>query len=288
MKIEKKQIALCIFALTIGIATLLPLSYFTPRIGATAQTLQVFNPDLYSIVVLPDSTTLLSEYGVEAVIDINAAYAVNNTNFKDVDAKIEVYNYHIYSDQGSIANITHSIAITTDVSDPRSPSGYTSAIADRSREKNSYTFADGTILDLTEAIGYVEGSIMGGILMGPPDTWDTLVSTHSATFISASNGEKSVQAIDALRSAQTIYVDVTVVLSVTYKHPNNSEGSSIIATTSANRNVLFHVELTKMDDGSFRYGSNMSDDLENIVAFTVNNRNLPANNNSGVFSISPW
>jgi hypothetical protein len=38
MKQKKSIMALCIFALAIGIATALPLAYITPRTVATAQT----------------------------------------------------------------------------------------------------------------------------------------------------------------------------------------------------------------------------------------------------------
>ncbi|MDR2720164.1 MAG: hypothetical protein LBC03_05125 [Nitrososphaerota archaeon] len=274
---DRKTIALCMFALVIGIGAILPIAYFTPGLGInTIQAKPVFDPNVCSVAVFPDSTAILSGYGDAAVVDIDAAYAVHSiVHFKDVDAKIEVYNYHIYSDQASIANITHTIAITKNVPDSNSPNGFTSAIMDRSREKSTYTFADGTILDITEVIGYVESSRLSGIIYDQGPT-DDLVSMHDIILLSASNGEKSAQALYNMREAQKIYVDVTMVLYVTYKHPNNYSLSSIITTTFANDDVLFHVELTKMDDESFRYDTKETDTPHNTYTpFTPNTSSAP-------------
>ena len=254
------------------------------------------DPNVYSVAVYPDSTTLLTGYGDSAFIDIDVTYGIHSMfNFKDIDAKIEVYNYHVYSDQTSIANITHTIAITKDVPDPNSPSGFTSGIMDRSREKNTYTFADGSIFDITGVIGYVENSRLSGIIYDQGPT-DDLYPMHDAILISASKGERSAQALYSVRSAQKVYVDVTMTLSVTYKHPNNSGASSIITTTSTNNDVLFHAELTKMADGSFRYAIEKTN-TSNNNSFAPDNSSTPPDDSnmpsniiklpSDVFTVEP-
>jgi hypothetical protein len=277
MKNEKKMITLSILALVIGVATVLPMTHFLHITDATVQAKPLLNPNVYTIAVHPDSTTLLIETGDTAVINIDATYAFHNiANFKDTDAKIEVYNYHISSDQASIANITHTIAITKDVPDSNSPSGFISAIRDRSREKNTYTFADGTIFDITEAIGYVESSRLSGIIYDQGPT-DDLYSVKETILLSGSKGERSAQAVYNARNAQKIYVDVTMILSVTYKHPNTPGASAIITTTSTNSDVLFHAELTKLNDGSFRYITEKTNTPDNIPFNTPDTNNLPPN-----------
>ncbi|MCL2643319.1 MAG: hypothetical protein FWD52_07410 [Candidatus Bathyarchaeota archaeon] len=105
MKIEKKTIALCIFALAIGIATIVPLTYIAPKMSATAQNNPWFNIDILYANTLPNT------YNKDS-ITINAAVNFTITpdaiNLKGADAKIEVFNFHIYSDQTSIINLTNS------------------------------------------------------------------------------------------------------------------------------------------------------------------------------------
>jgi hypothetical protein len=266
-KLEKKLVAFSVFAFIMGIAVILPL-YLTLGIGVAVQAESVCDPFVYSVAVYPDSTIFQEGYGDSAFIVLDDAFGIHSiSNSKQVDAKIQVYNYHFYSDQSSIANITHTIAITKDVSDPDSPSGLTSAIIDRSKEKNTYTFADGTIFDITEAIGYVEGNRLSGIIYDQGSTED-LYSMHDVILLSGSNGERSAQALSNARNAQKIYVDITMILSVTYKHSNSPSASSIITTTLTSSKVLFHAELTKMDDGSFRYTTEKTNTSNNNTPVT--------------------
>jgi hypothetical protein len=289
MKIEKKLFALSVFAFIIGLTIILP-PYLVLGIGAITRTVPICDTYVYAVTVFPNVTTLQTEYGNAAIIDIDAAYTIHSmTNIKDIDAKIDVYNYHIYSDQNSIANITHTIAITKDVLDPNSPSGFTSAIIDRSREKNSYTFIDGTIFDITEAIGYVENSRLSGIIYDQGPTND-LCPMHDVILLSSSNGERSTQALYNIRNAQKIYIDITITLMVTYKHPNNHSASSIITTTSSNSDILFHAELTKMDDGNFRYITGKVNTTDTLSFHTPDTSSLPRNDSdlpSNIIKLPP-
>jgi hypothetical protein len=83
--------------------------------------------------------------------------------------------------------------------------------------------------------------------------------------VSAENDERSVQALINIESSQTIYVDVTRVITVTYKLQTNP-GSSVASTTTtlASNEVLGHIELVKTDFGfaSGNVPSFMHDDAQ--------------------------
>jgi len=253
MKIEKKLIALSILALIIGMATILPLVYLTPR-TTTVQT-PFFNPTIRRISV---SVGPFSQSFDSAALNVHMDYVMTSdtTNFKEVDAKIEVYNFHFYTDHDSVANITHSVAITGNVSDSNSPSGVINAIVDCAKDRDTYTFADGTVYDLTKTLGTVEGSIVTCF-----DSEDLKFSYRpdghlilgGGASIFDFDGEKSVQKLAILKSTQTLYVDVTRVMSVTYKHSSNILSQSTI-TALMSSEILYHIELPKVD-GGFRYTS---------------------------------
>jgi hypothetical protein len=260
MKIEKKVIVLSILALTIGIATILPLAY-VPLKGAAAQNSPFFDSYLERITVIPDIKTLYSpeEYGTSimdetsylfaigdsSTINIHMCYDItpNGANLKEVDAKIEVYQFHFYSDQTSIFNATSSVGITGNVSDPSKPNGVTTSIISWDGPENTYTFADGSIYNITEVLGYVEGSTTS---YSTPE-WISAAKGHCnggvGVQLRAVNGEKTVQAMTNLRNAQTIYVDITRVLQITYKHSSSSHTASVITTTHTSKEVLYHIEI---------------------------------------------
>jgi hypothetical protein len=262
---KKRMLLYSIIALTIGMATILPLSYLTLT-NATAQTQPFFNPYISHIIAIPYVESLYSEpyittvwpdgsYSYSEIPDEGSITAVmcyditsNGANLKDVDAKIEVYNFHFFSEKGSILNMTQSIAIAGTVSDPSSSNGIISAIAEWDSDKNTYTFADGTVYDFTKVLGYVEESVVGYESV----EMSTAVKGHhlfgGGPVLSESNGEKTAQALLDLRSAQTIYVDITRILQVTYKHPNSPTASSVITATPTINEVLYHITLSELDN----------------------------------------
>jgi hypothetical protein len=67
--------------------------------------------------------------------------------------------------------------------------------------------------------------------------------------LSLTKGERSAQALEDLRNAQTIYVDITRVMQITYKHPNSTNESSIITATPTTtiKEVLYHIQLPAPD-----------------------------------------
>ncbi|MDR2720149.1 MAG: hypothetical protein LBC03_05050 [Nitrososphaerota archaeon] len=267
MKIDKKITAVSVFALVIGIAAVLPIAYFQPIPVVTAQNTQpFFNPNIFYIIAIPYTASLYDEPYVNCIFANGTVYRMKipdagsigatmcydvtpeGANLADVDAKIEVYNFHIYSDQTSILNMTQSVAIAGNVSDLNDPSRIISAITESNGNTNTYTFADGTIYDLTEVLGYVEESVLGF----SSAEWSTAAKGHhnlaGGPILSASNGEKSAQALTNLRNAQTIYVEITRVLQITYKHPSNPNSSSIITVIPTSNEILYYLQLSELDN----------------------------------------
>ena len=272
-KNPKRMLLFSIIALTIGIATILPLSYLTLTSSAD-QTQPFFTPYLARAQAIPDTTTLYVEInGVkqyydtlsseeEGSVHVDVCYHITpiGADLKDVDAKIEVYNIHYYSDQGSILNITQIIGVSGNVPDPSSPNGVTTAIMSTggyahydtpegwANHKDTITFADGTVYDVTKLFSYTESRSFFDATVEYYTTKDHC-TTMGMAVLTLSKGEESAQALNELRNAQTIYVDVTRIMQITYKHPSSTNPLSVITATPINSNkVLCHIQLPKLDN----------------------------------------
>jgi len=254
MKIEKRMIALCICTLAIGLATVLPLAYFTPR-TASAQTNPWFDADILYANVIPNQFDVSGDV-VNVVV--NFTFTPDAVNLKGADAKIEVFNFHIYTDKTSIANTTYCLALSGNLFDPKSPGGFRPAI--QGCGPDLFNFADGTRLNITEVFGDTEGitsavysSSIAGLdtnYEGNPYFQEDYLEGRVSAFLSEENGEKSAQALTNLRNAQTLYVEVTRVMTITYHHQTNIDSStSSITTILATSDVLSRIELTKTDFG---------------------------------------
>ncbi|MCL2358599.1 hypothetical protein [Candidatus Bathycorpusculum sp.] len=284
IKNKKRMLLYSIFAIAIGIATILPLSYLTLSVAGETQNTPFFNPTMMYITAIPHTETLYDEPYVTTIypngtvihseipdtgsINVCMCYDITpeGANLKNVDAKIEVYNFHFYTDQGSILNMTHSVAIAGSVPDSNSPNGITSAIAEWNSDKNTYTFADGTVYDFTKTLGYVEESVVCYFSTEESTATRGHQIMGGGPVLSESNGEKTAQALTDLRNAETIYVDVTRILQVTYKHPSNPNTSSVIATTPTSNDVLCHIELSELDNmGRAIYENDHRNDHEKFL-----------------------
>jgi hypothetical protein len=284
MKVEKKMIALSIVALVIGIATMLPIVYISYKAGATTPSISDVGMVLYAHAA-PDVHINGNERINKEWIDILVNFTLNPktamANLKNVDAQIEVYNFHVYSDQTSIANITYCISVHTYVPGPiekrwgyTSPfpttgtGGYASAVP--SSGNGFWGFSDGSKFDISEVIGYTEGNGQAGFGVGSIGWTEeggysynatkcsgTLLRGHYIGGLSAwltENEERSAQAKKDLENAQTLYIDVTRIMTVTYKHQDTSAdstnpASSSIKTTMDSNKVIGHIELAKTDWG---------------------------------------
>ncbi|MGE5555897.1 MAG: hypothetical protein ACM3UY_06515 [Methanocella sp.] len=253
MQFEKKLVLCSIFAIAIGAATIIPLEYLmTGEVGANART--VFNP--WFDVTVPYAYVNLHDIGGNntmtwdgAMIQATANFTLtpDAINLNNADAKIEFYQFRVYSDQGAIVNITYSVAVTREEIDvPGIPGGCYLAI--ESVGNNKFTFADGTIYDGNTVVG---DSVCGGsqVLANMPGILPVQNSTIAvvSSYMANYNGDDSEQAVTLLRNAQKLYIDISRICSVAYQ--GNSSSTTATTTTMASNEVLQHIELTKIDNG---------------------------------------
>lgn len=285
MRLEKKLIAISILAFIIGLAIILP-PYLTLGIGAATKIKSISDVDMILYAhAAPDIHINGQERINREWIDIFVNFTLNPktamANLKNVDAQIEIYNFHVYSDQTSIANITYCISVATYVPGPiekrwgyTSPfpttgtGGYASAVP--STGNGFWGFSDGSKFDINEAIGYTEGNGQAGFNVGSIGWTEEGGYSYNATKCSSTllrghyiggpsawlteNEERSAQAKNNLENAQTLYIDVTRIMTITYKHQNTSADSTIpasssIKTTINSNKVIGHIELVKTDWG---------------------------------------
>ncbi|MCL2643703.1 MAG: hypothetical protein FWD52_09430, partial [Candidatus Bathyarchaeota archaeon] len=232
MKIEKKVIALSIVALAIGMATILPLAYIPYKASATIPTpLSDIDSILYALTT---PTTQDGNIGEQLYIIANIKTTTEISKLKGADAQIEVYNFHVYSDKASIANMTYCVTIYThQIPDQNSKGGYAPAITGEGG--GFWIFQDGTKFDVNEVIGYADGNGQSGFSVGGKVKWSAehgyyydenpepfpyMEQDHYKgslwTVLSAAKDEKYAQTINNIENAQTLYIDVTRIMFVTY------------------------------------------------------------------------
>ena len=239
IKMKKKIVALCLFALIVGIATALPLAYITPRI-----TDPWFNIDIPYANVIPHTRDANG-----AVVNVVANFSLTPAGIstKGADAKIEVFNFHVYSDKASIANIIYGVRRYGNVSDSKAPDGVNSAITG-SGTGGVWFFADGSSYNLTNALGVDTKKIYSSGVFNFDGTGISHTAGWGSAVLSEADREESSQALADLKEASTLYVDITRIMTITYKH-QTVFGSSLSATTMDNSKVLCHVELSKTSCG---------------------------------------
>ena len=238
MTMKKKIVALCLFALIVGIATALPIAYITPKIADPW-----FNIEIVYANAIPHTRDANG-----AVVNVVANFSLTPAGIstKGADAKIEVFNIHIYSDKASIANITYVVPQYGNVSDSNAPDGVNSAI--RGNHGEVWFFADGSSYNLTSALGVDAEKIYCSGLFNFDGTGISHTAGWGSAVLSEADGEESSQALADLKEASTLYVDITRIMTITYKH-QTVFGSSLSATTIDNSKVLCHVELSKTSFG---------------------------------------
>jgi hypothetical protein len=251
MKVKKKLVALCIVALVIGMVVMLPTVYFTGN-NLMAAGESWFNVDIpYAYIDLYDT-------GENAITSWDGAFITVVSNFtltpaaielKGVDAHIEFYMFHVYSEQGSIVNLSYSVAVSRGVKwvpgEPLIDVGITGS------GNNCYNFADGTMFDGNIVLGDNHqccGATCKYIISGEPV--EEFVYTSADAFIGddGGEGEKTMDALAVLRNAQTIYIEVSRVCSVSYQESSQNDSSST-KVTLVNDEGLGYIDLTRIDEG---------------------------------------
>ena len=258
--IEKKLILCGILAVAIGIATVVPLEYMmaaqaqaNSQTSAQPNSQTAFTPWFnvsvpYAYVDLDQSggnnTMTWNGVSIDAIANFTLTPAA--LTLENADARIEFYLFQVSSDQGPIANITYSIAVSKEeVNVTGLPGGVYTAITGSGA--NTFTFADGTVYN-----GPKNGDCGGGMVLynipGTPmqNFTDVVVSDYILSY----NGNPASQALTELQNAKVVYIDVSRICSVSFEGNANTATTTTLATNQ----VLQHIVLTKTGNG-FVYGS---------------------------------
>lgn len=254
--IEKKLILCSILAIAIGIATIVPLEYMmAAQTEVSAQTMFTpwFNVSVpYAYVDLHESggnnTMTWDGAMIQAIANFTLTPAA--LNLKDADARIEFYQFRVYSNQGSIVNITYSVAVCREELNVTGiPGGCYTAITGSGG--NTFTFADGTTYNGNSVCG--DSVCGGGVVLAnmpgviPVQNYTTAVV---GSYIANYNGNNASQTLTELRNAQALYIDVSRICSVSYQ----GNATTATTTTMSSNQVLQHIVLTKAGNG-FAYGT---------------------------------
>ncbi|MCW4018660.1 MAG: hypothetical protein NWF00_08310 [Candidatus Bathyarchaeota archaeon] len=234
MYIEKKLIACCILAISIGIATIVPLEYLMAAQAQPADNIQTLAAEplfdvnaLYVNCNLNHTRETLPSTLYGATINGLLNMTVLKPNpLQEYDAKIEYYQFRVYSDEGPIVNMTFCV-------------GYANLTLTWLIE------GDGTI-GFTNGLTYNGTLVDGGLTVG-----DGFASTNNTGFlcgeIVSADPNSPPQAVTQLRNADTLYIDVYRQCTLTVK-------GEITVMTPENNDVLQHMVLTKTSTG-FTYGT---------------------------------
>ena len=266
--IEKKLILCAILAITIGVATIVPVEYFmSAQVNAQTTFTPWFSvnvPYAYVNLVQSGANDTASWNGVNIQGIANFTFTPAGIGLQGADAKIEYYQFEVSSDQGPIVNISYSVALSIEkfpagnnINDiPGIPGGGYAAI--NGGGQNQFVFANGvTFNGIPNYNGYCGGGntfyeIVGDNL--PSTTTNRTFSTGIfGSYIMNYNGDNSSQVVTELRNAKTLYIDVSRICSVIYN------GNVTVSTPSTNQ-VLQQIELTKAGNG-FVYGTYMQGEV---------------------------
>jgi hypothetical protein len=245
MKIEKKLIAFSILAITIGIASIVPLAFLMSTAKAqTTDDIPWFNFD-----VAYASWTATSEDGAVGYLDgigpiydlvsyrstylVALNYSVNPDAIDILDnARVEYCQLQVYSDQGQIENLTMSFgANCKDDIDPTLSFFF-------ARDDWFNTTINGGGSFITKFNGTLASSLANGLGLS-----GTSGSHSSNSFANTTLPEEFLN----IQNANKLYIDVRRLGYVTF------DGNTTIVTLASNE-VIQHVELTKSGD-QFVYGT---------------------------------
>ena len=245
MQIEKKLILCSIIAISIGIATIAPLSIFMSTAKAqTDEATPWFNIDvpyaLYTAnvtdgpVEYPDGLgprmTYTTTYDIQFNVTLNPAAELSSEG-----ARAEYFEIQIYSDLGSIENLTQYVGANCNGNISYNPA-------------ENFFFSRENWFNTSSGSGGLFISQYNGTLSSVFGT-GSLQGTGGASSSSYFPGEPQKASLKFQNSynADKIYVDIRRVGFVSF------DGNSTIVTLADNT-VIQHLELTRQGD-QFVYGS---------------------------------
>ncbi|MDR0471394.1 MAG: hypothetical protein LBH79_06705 [Nitrososphaerota archaeon] len=180
----------------------------------------------------------------------------SEVNLKYADAKVEFYGFRLYSEQGSIANLTYNLSVEKSL--PWVPGSKNPSPPISGYGGNFASFSDGTIIDVNEIIGDIIGGGGHGFnCYSYPNRSHIVIGAGSIIGFE----ENHAQMLADFRSAQTLYIDVTRILGITCQE----NADPMVIPTLFDDEVLCHVELTKVGD-RFGYGAYTGDEYNYPMA----------------------
>lgn len=255
MQIEKKLILCSILAITIGIATIVPLEYM---MLAQAQENAQINIDAQANTELPkvepmfndvnityaycnpnkivgNDTTTLYGASIEAVVN----FTLKPDALKNADAQIEYYKFAVSSDQGPIINLGYYIVLESNMDFVTGIGG----------PEGTITFANGLTFNGPSNAGQGINFGSGGQSINYGEFPTNYTMGYVSNWILGSDPNNLPQAATELRNATTLYIDVSKLCTVTVN-------GNITVTTPASDQVLQHIVLTNIGSGfGFVYGT---------------------------------
>ena len=247
--IEKKLILCGILAIAIGVATIMPLEYMmAAQAQESTQQAPIELPKVEPMFngvnityaycdpnkILGNDTTSLYGASIEAVVN----FTLNPDGLKNADAQVEYYKFAVSSDQGPIINMGYYIVLDSSgdfVTGMGGPNG-------------TINFANGLTFNgpsFGQNINYGSGG--SGINYG---VWNNnFTMGYVSNYIFGTDPNNLPQAATELRNAQTLYIDVSKLCTVTVN-------GNVTVTTLASDQILQHIVLTKTGYGlGLTYGN---------------------------------
>jgi hypothetical protein len=223
MKTKKKLIPLSIFALAIGIATILPLTFFTLNTEATTQISADpwFNVDPCFAYFRVD----LIDDGYRVTNMVNLQTSLNDKVLdRQSEARIEYFEFTFYTDNQQLLKSTYWVSMTKD---------------NYKDTRNMYVIIRENMLNSS----YLNTDQLSGIDIDILNDLTELEYTRSFGRVFGSKDDKFNDVLDA----QTVYLDVSRVCYVTI----NNNTTTITWTSDQN---IQHFELIK-NGGAFTFGN---------------------------------
>ncbi|MCL2691069.1 MAG: hypothetical protein FWE56_02275 [Candidatus Bathyarchaeota archaeon] len=248
MKIEKKLIALSIFAITIGIATVIPMT-FLMNVKAQTYAEPWFNIDIpYACFETGLSNNTDNRYILDQIrIQPSINYKALN---QQPEARIEYFEITIYTNDVQLSKNTYYVSMTN--TNNESPANLFDSFCRENWFNMSY-------------FGIGSG---GGIHIGDstelPQNGETLPNGGTFSGMIIGSFDEFSDIAKAIENTQTIYLDVRRTYYVTF------DGYNTIVTL-ANNQVIHHIELTK-NGNAFTFGE-LLEPTELIYATPGDNNN---------------
>jgi hypothetical protein len=241
-----KIIVLCMCALAIGIATTLPLTYFTPRPAATAQTFGEpwFTMQLPSAYLNAYLTDDIFQTEVEFTFPLSINYAVLNQH---TGARIEYFEFIFYTDNLQLSRHRYFVAMnSTDISVDLIDSA----------TKNFFSIRE-NIFNITFPAFGIGGN--GGSYFCYPQNQShifngglgslrsyNVVDGDYSSIIGNGVSETAGDILNVMENEQVIYLDV-----ISWGYTLIDDNDTVIVSTD--NQVIYHIELTNSGNG-FTFG----------------------------------